>query len=189
VELKMEPGTFVKLDREFFNNDKVVLLLPMPLKLSHWPQDGVGIECGPLVYSLAIKESRQAVDIPKSSDEFPAWDMTPVSPWNYALNIDEKQLKEQLEVVRQPMVANPWTVDDAPLKLLAPARRVRQWTLEKVKDDKDNKVYTHTPDLPDPAGLAERLEEKNEKITLVPYGCTLLRLTIFPLCPKVTGKL
>lgn len=188
MNVDVRPGTFLKLDHEFSDKDKVVLLLPMSLKLSHWPKEGLGVERGPLVYSLAIKESREVVDTPKSSDKFPAWDMTPISPWNYALKVDKKQLEEQMEVVRQPMTANPWTVDEAPIKLLAPARRVRQWILEKVKDDEDNQVYTHTPDLPDPEGLSERLEENTEMITLVPYGCTLLRLTIFPLCPQVTAK-
>ena len=40
--------------------------------------------------------------------------------------------------------------------------------------------FTLTPPLPDPDSLAERLADELEWIDLVPYGNTLLRLTVFP---------
>lgn len=40
--------------------------------------------------------------------------------------------------------------------------------------------FTLTPPLPDPDTLSVRLSDDIEWITLVPYGNTLLRLTVFP---------
>ena len=36
-----------------------------------------------------------------------------------------------------------------------------------------------TPPLPDPSWIERHLEQE-EEITLVPYGCTNIRLTVFP---------
>src|SRR5688572_17755129 len=40
--------------------------------------------------------------------------------------------------------------------------------------------FTLTPPLPDTESLPERLSDELEWIDLVPYGNTLLRLTVFP---------
>src|SRR5207249_10728077 len=47
---------FARLNRRFDPGDRITLVLPMKTTLSHWPDNGVGIEHGPLVYSLPLKE-------------------------------------------------------------------------------------------------------------------------------------
>ena len=104
---------FVVLNRTFHPGDVVTLTLPMKLALSHWPQDGVGVERGPLVFSLPIKERWSSVVEPKyTTAEFPSWEAMPESAWNYGITIDEATLEKAVEVKKHPMTANqaidPW---------------------------------------------------------------------------------
>lgn len=201
VKLSCKPGSFVTLDREFAPNDRLSLLLPMQLKLTRWPGGGVAVERGPLVYSLSIKEDwRHDPAEERQSQEFPAWDLYAASPWNYALCVDEANLEQTVEIVRNPPHGNPWTLDGAPLELRVPARRVKGWNVLRRKmvkttqwDAKANAQvlvplkgdFRLTPPLPAPETLPERLAETVETIRLVPYGCTQLRITIFPQAPRV----
>ena len=92
-----------------------------------------------------------------------------------------------VEVVRGKMTDTPWSDDGpAPVELKVPARRVANWNLitESIKDRVELKPgQALTPDLPDPATM--KLGAK-ETITLVPLGCTCLRLTVFPLVPAAS---
>lgn len=178
-------GTFVEVRREFHDNDKLTLLLPMEVKLSHWPRGGVALERGPLVYALRIEEDRRQASnsIPNGyeaeelygSHEFPGWDLYAASPWNYALALDEGELTSQVGVVKRTMSAEPWSIDTAPIELLVPARRVSGWKIGQ---------HGRTPPLPDPKTLSERLSAQVETVRLVPFGCAKLRIAIFPRCAR-----
>ena len=197
--VKCEAGKFVKIRRTFRNNDRLTLVLPMELKLSRWPRGGIAIERGPLVYALRIEEDWQVdTNPPKpATREFPAWNLFPASTWNYALCVNEKNLAKQVEVVHKPCTSDPWTIHTAPIELRVPARRVKGWKIERkrsVTGMYPNATFTGfepvekkgdfwlTPQLPDAKSLGARLAEKTEMVTLVPYGCTKLRITIFPQC-------
>jgi hypothetical protein len=194
LRLRLRPGRFVTVERTFQPNDRLTLELPMDLRLSRWPRGGVAVERGPLVFALRIAEDwRVDRAEKKSSRAFPAWNLYPASPWNFALAVDEATLADAVEIVRRPMTPEPWSLAGAPLELRVPARRVRGWALEKRRvvethDLVGDKLLVHrlrgrftlTPQLPDPATLAARLGRALETVTLVPYGCTRLRITVFP---------
>ena len=191
VELSAQPGTFIKVEREFKDHDRVTLSLPMSLKLSRWPRNGVAIERGPLAYSLRIEEDWQRnQDAPKSTEELPAWDILPSSPWNYALATNEGDLELDVRVVQGSMKPNPWDTRDgtSPIHLEAPARRVKGWTFHGVYEHpledavpRPYKEYAlQSPEIPDLKTSVDRLDDRLETVTLVPYGSTHLRLTVFP---------
>lgn len=197
----LKAGTFVKLDRVFHPNDRVTLELPMELKLSRWAHGGIGVERGPLVYSLRIEEDWRLDPLDeRTTKDFPAWVVYAASAWNYALAVDEENLAQVTEIVHRPLKSNPWSAETAPIELRLPARRVRGWKIEKHKvidgewvneevlalsqrmtgDGRLRGDFAFTPQLPDTETLGGRLGKRLETVTLIPYGCTTLRISIFP---------
>jgi len=174
---------FIVLRRTFTPGERIALTLPMKLAVTHWPQNGIGIERGPIVYSLPIKENWAPRVEPKfTTEEFPSWEATPVSEWNYGLAVDPERLESEVRVknnsgpVPGPII-DPW--ENPPTTLSVPVRKIEGWELQSNPDQPEQKF---TPPLPDlslnrPAGEVER-------VSLVPYGSTQLRLTVFPAVPR-----
>jgi hypothetical protein len=129
-------------------------------------------------------------------DDFPGWELGPASDWNYALCLDEASL-ERVQVHWQPGAAYPLDGSPPPVVLRVPARKVQGWDVIRTSSVDQQTYYYEggkyvfgirpiagefalTPSLPE--SLVGRLSEDEEWIELVPYGCTLLRMTVFPQC-------
>ena len=139
-----------------------------------------------------------------------AWNVYPKSPWNYGLDLDPEHLDEHIEVSQNNWRdEHPWNSNQPPIELMVPARRVIGWDLDREKeivleggihdpgivpleydfkyDDprwKRQGDFVFTPQLPTQSGSQIKLADERETLTLVPYGCAKLRLTIFP---RVSG--
>jgi hypothetical protein len=159
--LKTKPASYVVLNRQWQEGDKVSLELPMVIEVKTWEKQsgGISVNRGPLSYSLKIGEKWQKYG---GTDEWPEWEILPTSPWNYGL------IPDSIEVARHQPVANqPFTPDAAPITLKAKARRVPEWTLE----------MNCPASLPkSPVTSTEPIEE----LELVPMGCARLRISVFP---------
>lgn len=169
---------FVRLERTFLPGDRVTLTLPMQTVLTYWPGDGLGIEHGPLVYALAVKEDWAPVVAPKwSTAEFPEWDARAATAWNYGIGVSETQLVSQAQFERKPMTDDPWA--EPPVTFTVPVRKISSWYLNVNPRHPEWKETPPLPEIDD--DLASALSKVGiERVSLVPYGATQLRLAIFP---------
>jgi hypothetical protein len=203
------PSSYININRKYKEGDNVTVILPSDFTITDGPENGKSVERGPLIYSLKIKEDwKTDIHDERSTHDFPAWELFPESPWNYALCINRENLQQQIKVVYKPYSLNPWSIENAPVELKVPARIVNGWDLEKktemkfehwtVERDARGKVirwyidnstmkkgsWLFSPLLPDAGMLKKGLSNITDTVTLIPYGCSKLRITVFP----VTGN-
>jgi uncharacterized protein len=169
---------FVRLERAFRPGDRVTLTLPMQTELSYWPNNGVGLEHGPLVFALPVKEDWSSVVTPKySTPEFPEWNAKPSSAWNYGVGVEETELIAHAQIERKPMTEDPWI--DPPVSLTVPMKRIPGWELVSDPQHPGRKLTPPLPELDEE--LSKSLKSVQvERIALTPYGATQLRITVFP---------
>jgi len=162
-------GAWVTINRSWGTNDKVRLELPMEISVRVWEtnQNSVSVDRGPLTYSLLIGERWQAYG---NYEAWPAFEVFPTSPWNYALIIDKANPNASFQVSQKDgkLARQPWTSDSVPIKLKGKGRRLPQWQQE-------------TNGM---AGLLQmspvRATTPVEEITLIPMGAARLRISAFP---------
>ena len=156
------------LKREWIDGDVVELNLPMEIQYSHWAQNSLGIERGPLVYALKIEEEWREISQEGYDDTY--WEVRPKSDWNYTLlkkEIDKSNLKIE---IKDRVSEYPWNLENAPIKLTIPAMKLPLWQLERGSA---GKIPANAKDLPTDGVL--------RNIILIPYGCTTLRISEFPI--------
>jgi predicted alpha/beta superfamily hydrolase len=176
INEEITSGSFFKLKRTFSNNDVITLTVPMETSITNWPNNGISIERGPLVYSLSIDETTNIIsDYERATEEFPAIERRPNSNWNYALNLFENE-NSNIEIIKTHTTGYPWDIGNSPIKIRVPVKKVKNWKLKEVVGDKTNTSFLTTPEFPEEL----ETEDKTEYIDLVPYGATQLRLTVFP---------
>lgn len=174
---ELKPGSFATLDREFSSGDVVQVKLPMPVRLKEWGRYGVYVERGPLLFAYPVPE-KETVDTKtyanlngkkSPSPEFPALDLRPAGPWNYALAMGLESAGKPFQLVETGAVGYPFDPATVPLVIKVPARKMSAWTLLENR---------FTPALPKPGQFTCELDTEN--IALVPYGSTRLRVSVFP---------
>ena len=169
-------GSMVTINRTWKNKDKLTLQLPMEVTTSNWGRNSRTVERGPLVYALKLEEKWEKGTDEKEGEYL---NVFPKTAWNYGLvqSIVKEPVKN-LEVKKVKPITDKfiWNLQNAPLEITASAKKIPDW---KIVNDVAPQPVT------DRTGIYRgKVDNAVEKITLVPYGCTKVRIVAFPVVPN-----
>lgn len=171
-------GSFVRLERTWNAGDRVEMAFPMDVTLSGWENQSVAVERGPLVFALRVGEKwknlgpHEELKGPRAG-QYPNWQIDPTSDWNMALVVHRDAPAMTLEVLEEERVADqPFTPKTAPVRIQARARKVKTWGLDSMGNAQ-----------PPPTSPVVT-EEDERPVTLLPFGCTKLRITYLPVSSR-----
>lgn len=169
---KYKGGQVAIIDREWKNGDELSLQLPMEVTTSNWGRNSRTIERGPLVYALKLNERWEKGTDEKEGDYYSVY---PTSEWNYGLldsvvaHANTTINVKQVQPVTDDFV---WNLAHAPIELTAWAKKIPSW---KIVEDVAPQPVTARDGL-----YMGKTEDNAAPITLVPYGCTKVRIVAFP---------
>lgn len=176
-DIVVENNTVI-LNREWTNNDKLTVEFPAEVSISRWFDGAAVVERGPLVYALKLNEikEKKTFDSPHEKNQYGEWyyQVTTDSPWNYVFKqetIHKDAIKKNFVVEKKEQIAlYPWTQAEAPITIKTKAYHLPGW-VECRGSVGPIPYFVQHHDAPSP-------EEYD--IELIPYGCTTLRITEFP---------
>jgi hypothetical protein len=150
-----QAGTIHEIRRDWSGDHVIRLHLPAEVRAVPRFNEAITIERGPLVFSLPIGEDWRRVG---GEQPHATWEVHPTTAWNYAIDPD------QVDLTRRPVSTNPFTPGSAPVGVQVRGRRV-PWPVEHGAAAAPPRASADTP---------------LEDLTLIPYGCTKLRVTELP---------
>jgi hypothetical protein len=171
------------IERAFKDGDKIEISFLAEIEFVE-NAGGISVRRGALLYALPIVERTVIEATPRGvgDPEYPHYSLYGESPWNYGLEKTNK-----CEFTDGAVGERPWTRKDNPMRITLFAKEIENWKIRKVEKlrrklhpRKRGKLVEcrceFTPLIPE-----ELVVGKEEKIELVPYCTTRLRIAIFPI--------
>ena len=173
--LKAEKDThnLVRIIRTWTAGDRISLTFEPEVALSVWYQNSRTVERGPLVYAYDIPAKENQVE--NGVDGLSYREFTATAPWNYALlSCPDDSLSVRYAVDETGLDKAdgfPWNGENAPVRISTRAVRALTW-LPYGED---------AGPLPFSPGHGVAFSDEETPLELIPYGCTVLRITEFPM--------
>jgi len=162
-------GQIVRLQRAWQDQDTIDLRLPAEMRISRWLDASAAVERGPLVYSLRIGEIWKFV---RNNDKWGDYcEVYPADPWNFGLLEDAVNNPQKgITLFRQTSAGlHPWNLTAAPIQLSVRGKRIPEWQL-----------YQNSAGPLPWSPVSNLKNDPAVDLMLIPYGCSTLRITEFP---------
>lgn len=172
VKLRSDKGNqVIRINREWNNNDKLSVDFSMQVTTSNWGRNSRTVERGPLVYALKIGEKWEKKNIKEEGDFY---EIYPTTPWNYGLvrSVVDDPVKNSVVVEKSLKGDFYWNQANAPVEIQVEAKKIPGWILVNG--------VAYQPVTSREGIYQGKVADTVEKITLLPYGCSKIRVVAFP---------
>jgi hypothetical protein len=178
------PGSYIRIERQWNNGDRISLELPMEITVRTWQvnQNSVSVNYGPITFSLKIGEQYKRVSSTETAtpdskwqkgadpEKWPSYEIIPTTPWNYGLVLDQKDVTKDFVVVHKKWPADDYlfSPENVPVEIKTKGQQIPSWGIDQ---------YGLVGVLP---LYPAKGEGPVNEITLIPMGATRLRISAFP---------
>jgi hypothetical protein len=169
----------IVLNRKWSSGDKVEIAFDAEVKVSRWYDRGVAVERGPLLYALKMEEKWVRNEFPEHlhrrfGKEY--YEVYSSTPWNWGFvreDVKRESLTKTFTFERKESVSvYPWNVESAPLVIKAKVHEMTNWRAYNGSVGPINYRMRN--------GEIDDMSREESVVELIPYGCTTLRIALFP---------
>jgi hypothetical protein len=148
---------------------RIIMTIPLQARLTPQFEGSISVFRGPLLFGLKRDPIATKVENCKANecDDPFDYELTSETQWNYALKVDN--LEKAIQFTLHPISNMPFSPTAEPVKATVQARQVPSWSL-----DIDYQAAITIPQSPVVS------DEPLRNLTLVPFGSTNLRVSVFP---------
>lgn len=161
-------GSFYKIERDWRKGDSVTLEFNPEIEVERRYGGAVGISRASIVFSKSIKAEWKQIggDLPHAD-----WELYPLEPWNLGIDIESLD-SLKMNYHENKSEKNIFSPQNPHLSIKITGGFIKNWIL-------DQNVAGNLPSSPFKMNDEEKIDFK-----LIPYGCTNLRITEFPLIKR-----